>query len=632
MKKQVCACLMMFVLLTAQARDVKYPVSAIAPALLKNVNAVVREDETATRIFSRSSTTTHYHFVVTIMNANAKRYAYVYVGYDKNSKVKDLKAVAYDANGEVIKKAKTSDIIDRASFDGFSLFSDNRIKIIDLSQATYPYTIEYEYDIEYNYLYSIGGSSLAGKQTSVEHFTYQLTYPTSLKPRYKAYNIDKAPVVSSPGAGIESLTWTLENVTPLEVEPMSPDLAYVRRIEAAPSDFEYSGYVGNMSTWEAYGKWLWDVNKDRDKLPDAARQKVKELTKGLKTDEEKAKAIYEYMQGRTRYVSIQLGIGGLQTFEASTVDQTGYGDCKALSNYMVAMLKEAGIKAYYAAVEAGEDATEVDTSFPSHQSNHMIVAIPNERDTLWLECTSQTTPFGFIGKFTDDRYALLITDRGGKLVRTTKYTNDMNVRSTNAVVTLDASGNATAKVGSDYSGLEYDNVGALNSSTQQQKEWIQQSTDIPNFNVNQFTITNKKGKIPTATVQMELTLSKYASVSNKRLFVTPNLMNRSSFVPEKVEKRKSPFVLNANFTHVDTITFVIPENIYPEFLPPQSRFTSRFGTYESGFQLDQGKLVYYRRMTRVNGQFPAEAYQELIDFYKNVNKADNTKLVFLSKT
>jgi hypothetical protein len=32
------------------------------------------------------------------------------------------------------------------------------------------------------------------------------------------------------------------------------------------------------------------------------------------------------------------------------------------------------------------------------------------------------------------------------------------------------------------------------------------------------------------------------------------------------------------------------------------------------------------------GTYPPESYQELIDFYKNMNKADNVKMVFVSKT
>jgi hypothetical protein len=82
----------------------------------------------------------------------------------------------------------------------------------------------------------------------------------------------------------------------------------------------------------------------------------------------------------------------------------------------------------------------------------------------------------------------------------------------------------------------------------------------------------------------------------------------------------------------DTIVYTIPESIYPEFVPPAIKHTSRFGTYEATFALDQGKLVYVRRLSIKEGEFPPETYQEYIDFHRNVSKADNIKLVFLSKT
>jgi hypothetical protein len=60
--------------------------------------------------------------------------------------------------------------------------------------------------------------------------------------------------------------------------------------------------------------------------------------------------------------------------------------------------------------------------------------------------------------------------------------------------------------------------------------------------------------------------------------------------------------------------------------------SSRFGEYEAGFALDQDKLVYTRRLKLVDGEYPANTYGELTDFYRNINKADNIKMVFLNKT
>jgi hypothetical protein len=620
----------------ANAKDIKYPVGSIPEELKKGVNVVVREDETIIRILSKKSYTVHVHYAVTILNSNGQNYASTALFYDKNIKLRDLRAAVYNANGEVIRKLKSSEMADHSAFDGVSLFSDNRMKSFDLSQGTFPYTVEWEYDRDYNYLYSIEGSSVISREKmSVQHFTYQLNYPIDLKPRYKTQNIAIEPVVAMGSGNTESITWTLDNVRPIEMEPLAAPSDYVMSIDAAPTTFEYDGYAGNMATWEDYGRWNLLLNKGRDVLPEETKKKVRELTAGLKTNEEKAKVLYGFMQSKTRYVSIQLGIGGLQPFDAATVDKTGYGDCKALSNYMVALLKEAGIQAFYTTVMAGQDATPVDPTFPSHQANHVIVAVPNDKDTLWLECTNQRIPFGYIGRFTDNRYATMITENGGKLVRTAYYPGERNLQITTADVHLDVAGNAKAQVRTNYSGLQYENAGldnVLDLSAEEQKKWIQNNTDIPTFVVDDFTMTNEKARMPRATVAMNLILNKYASVSSKRIFLTPNLMNKSSFLPEKVESRKAPFTLRMGYTDVDTIRYHIPENLYPEFLPADTKFTSRFGTYEAGFKVDQGMVIYIRKMTRKDGLFPAESYQELIDFYKNINRADNTKLVFLNKT
>jgi hypothetical protein len=86
------------------------------------------------------------------------------------------------------------------------------------------------------------------------------------------------------------------------------------------------------------------------------------------------------------------------------------------------------------------------------------------------------------------------------------------------------------------------------------------------------------------------------------------------------------------YIDIDTIRFKIPEEIYPEFIPQKVTIKSRFGEYESSFNVNQGSLIYIRRIKINKGEFPAESYNELIEFYKNINKADNTKMVFMNKT
>jgi hypothetical protein len=94
--------------------------------------------------------------------------------------------------------------------------------------------------------------------------------------------------------------------------------------------FKLDNYKGDMSTWKGFGKFIYELSKGRDVLPDDIKQQVKSLTARASSDVEKIKILYDYLQKNTRYISIQLGLGGWQPFEATYVAKKGYGDCKAL--------------------------------------------------------------------------------------------------------------------------------------------------------------------------------------------------------------------------------------------------------------------------------------------------------------
>jgi hypothetical protein len=152
------------------------------------------------------------------------------------------------------------------------------------------------------------------------------------------------------------------------------------------------------------------------------------------------------------------------------------------------------------------------------------------------------------------------------------------------------------------------------------------------FDINSFSMKNIKKRVPSAVVNLDLSLRKLATVSGKRIFVTPNLMNRSTFIPEKVEKRKTAVITKTAYTDIDTIHYHLPDGIYPEFVPEPVVIKSKFGEYEARYTIDEKGLTYIRRIRKTPGSFPPEAYTEFIDFFRSINKADNTKLVFINKT
>ena len=221
----------------------------------------------------------------------------------------------------------------------------DRYKSYNFYCRVYPYTVEYEevddmdgilaFDSWYP-LYSSG--------ISTQHSKYVIIAPADYRVRYKPVNCNFEPVITSSGDK-KVYAWEVSNLRARMTEQSGPAWREIEpRVLIAPSDFEAQGYKGNMSTWIDYGKFINQLRMGRDVLPDDIKKKVHELTDHLTDNRQKVYALYNFLQNNTHYISIQLGIGGWQPFPADYVATKRYGDCKALSNYMVALLKEAGIK------------------------------------------------------------------------------------------------------------------------------------------------------------------------------------------------------------------------------------------------------------------------------------------------
>lgn len=613
----------------------KYPVSAIPVELAANVDAVYRENTSVFKIVSRDRASHFVRQVVTIFSSKGKFHASQFVHYDKFTKIRSLEAAVYDANGALIKKFRDKDIKDESYSD--DMLSDDRFKYLDLSQGVYPYTIEIEYEHDYKFLFYIPEFTVfENERVSCQKASFSLQYPPDLRPRVKTINVATNSQEQTTADGLLSKNWTFENVAAIKREPYGPPFGeLIPTILSAPTDFEYDNYSGRMDTWDGFGKWISSLLKDRNALPQETKEKVQRLTKDAKTREEKIKILYEYLQNRTRYVSIQLGIGGFQPFEASFVDNKGYGDCKALSNYMISLLDAISIRANYVLIRAGEDARSLREDFPSTQFNHVIVAVPNERDTIWLECTSQTSPFAYQGLSTGNRKALFITENGAKVVRTKRYEAEENTQVRKAVVSINPAGDGIANITTTYTGLQYEREGLWYIMTQPvetQKQLINGITHIPTVDLIKYDVSKGSQKNPSAILKLDLGLRRYATISGKRMFVVPNLMNRSNFIPEKIDQRKTNIIQDFPFVDIDSIQYNVPEDMHPEFLPEPVKITSQFGEYESSLKLDQGSVIYVRKLKINKGIFPASAYPEFSDFYKKINRADNGKIIFLGKT
>lgn len=618
--------------LSVFAGDNDYAVSKIDPLLLQGASAVKRYELVRFEIKNPGSAVYYYKKAITVLNENGDEHAVWQEGYDdKFTAIRSVDATLYDAWGKKIRSLKKAEISD-VSGAGSSLADDNRVKMHNFHYKVYPYTVEYEVEIRQDQLMFIPSwQPVEDENFTVEKSVFEIVCPGDYNVRYKAYHYDKEPVIN--GTKEKTYHWEVNNIAAVKDEYASPEWQKITpTVVAGATNFEISGFKGNMSDWKEFGKFVYSLKQNRDKLPADVKATVHQLTDKEPDVKKKIEALYNYMQQNTRYISIQLGIGGWQPFDAEYVAQKKYGDCKALTNFMFSLLKEAGIRSVYTLVKAGYNRRYIHEEFPAQQFNHVILSVPLQKDTTWLECTSQTLPAGYLSGFTCNRFALMVDEDGGRLVRTPSYdyNDNLQVRKIDAV--LDENGKLSANVITGYSGLQQDELFKMinGTSKKEQLEYLKKNIDLPNYDITSFDYKTIKSDIPAIDEKLNVVAENYAQVSGKRLFILPNLLTKNS-LKLKDEERHHDIDLIFDYRDIDTISIAIPDGFIPEAMPQPVAFSNKFGQYKITYKVDDNKIFMTRLFERKAGRFPASDYKELVKMYGDMYKADRGKIVLVKK-
>lgn len=624
---------------TATAQDKNIPkdlyiAAAIPDSLKQDVHKVIRYSLDDVKVSGPGRVTVKSHEIVTILDEKGVDAADFVIPYDKKfSSVNSVQMIAYNAQGQLIKKYSKSDMYDRSATDGFSVITDSRFMALRHSVASYPITIEKYSEMSlYSYL-DLFQWNIRPKETAVQNAIYKISILPELKFRYKNKNTSIVPKKEVQGS-YEVYTWEVKNLKGEEPEEDVPAWTVEPKVIFAANKFEFFGKPGDISTWQSYGNWQLELNADVCNLTPQRAAEIKQMTDGFKTDQEKARFLYNYLQKNMRYVSIQLGIGGLKPFAANFVDQKKYGDCKALTNYMYAMLKAAGIRSHYAMVRAGANEEPADADFPADPFNHVILCVPFKGDTTWLECTSNTQPYGKLGTFTENRNALLVTEEGGKLVNTPRSTGTDNRFNSLVNIKLDANGGATAKVKivstGEYRDLYVSSLPTINQD--KQKEYLIRSLNFkqPQF----FDIKQSADSAGVHEANFELDYDTFTEASaGVKKFYRPRVFDLWGATLPVLDKRRGDYYFEHPMQKECTTVISLPEGFEAESVPENVSLKFSYGTYQASYKYDAAKneVTSTVKFNMDKHVIPAAKYTEMQKYMDDIAKAQNKKLIVKKK-
>ncbi|WP_185154470.1 DUF3857 domain-containing protein [Fulvivirga sp. M361] len=554
----------------------------------------------------------------------------VTIYYSADQKFDLVEAYIIDSNGKTVRQLKKKEITTRSDISSGSFYEDDFIKEFTLQWNTYPYRIKYTYHVtekDFVYVTRWYPTFFTGVATLKSSLTVELpaTYKTSMDYTDDLeYNIQKKDKN-------QILRWEKKTSKTVKSEVFSPPLLeLLSHVHIVPVEFNY-GVPGNSESWASYGKWHYALNSGADLLSLSEKMKVNDLIAGVTDKKEIVRILYHYLQDNTTYINVAIDVGGLKPYPASYVCQNKYGDCKALTIYMKALLKHAGISSFYTVINSGSNIKRVNKNLPGQQFNHVILSVPIDGDTLWLENTSNSSPYDYLGTFTQGRYALLVDKDHSRLITTPKLELNDVLEKRTYTFALNEAGSGTVNIDKNLKGGAFESYcyykRELNEKEQKRK--IMQDLDVKKCEIEEWEIKHTDRDRKDLNVLLKARCFDQFRKVGKMNVIQPVPMKIPSF--EKPSARKNPVRISFPINRSDSIIYELSGlERYTTELPDNSYIATEYGKYEERYVQNETGVIVVRRFQLYAADYSRASYNDFFSFIKSINTIRKQSAIILT--
>jgi tetratricopeptide (TPR) repeat protein len=372
--------------------------------------------------------------------------------------------------------------------------------------------------------------------------------------------------------------------------------------------------LSSFRSWEELGAWYLALERERRTQTPEIRAKASELTRGLRTDQEKVQALYDYVATKVRYVAISFGQGAVQPRPAAETLSNGYGDCKDKHTLLAALLGAVGIQSHAALISNLRDA---DAEIPYLQFDHVVSAVRIGRDAgyMWMDTTPEVAPFGWLGPQLRGRRALVVSPDGpARLLETPAEPVVASETRLEVDAKLDASGRWSARQRETYRG-DFEVTARAGLRLLPRAQW--------KSHVERMLRQERQGR-QTLAERVEVEASEPAATREpfviRLSYELPGLVDFSQRLPalhlpnagaplpsseDLVVLEDGRRLLQGPFTTVNTTRVELPLGWTAEPSDPLSA-AEEFGAYSAQYSFADRTLVVERRLTVKQRSLPTD--------------------------
>jgi hypothetical protein len=465
----------------------------------------------------------------------------------------------------------------------------------------------------------------------------KLIVPSWMKLEIKEYNFKQYNVKKNISAdGDETVyTFSMNNIPAMKTEHSAPGPSYfsphilVLCKSAQPKDDKYVYFNTVKEQYEWYKNLVAQIGND-EKL---VKEKTDEIVKGLPTDEEKVKKIFQWVQDNVRYIAFENGIAGFKPEKAQEVLRKKYGDCKGMANLLTVMLRSINLDARRCWI--GTKHIAYDYSTPSLSvDNHMICAWMNKGKPVFLDATEKYIGFGEIAERIQGRQTLIENGNQYLLERVPVATYLQNTATESRKFTIDGN-NLKGHVVQIWKGENkewlLDGLNDIKQDKQENalKQFLAEGKQ--NFEISNLKVDNLSNYNADLKVEYDVLWKNVLTSFDKDTYLdADNRRNLENFKIDTI-KRKQPYWFSFKNNLIFETEIQIPAGKTISTLPEKLFIKQPGYSFNASYNNVAGKVLYKNEIILNQSEIKPGDFSQWNKDIEQLTNFYNQQIVFTQK-
>jgi transglutaminase-like putative cysteine protease len=522
------------------------------------------------------------------------------------NRLQKLDARTLVPNGEKFRPVKVTEFKDKFEIQSGVFFDDTRSvsfsfpAITPGARTVSDYTVRH---VDARFVMPF----FVGSYVPVKHAELTITAPKGVRIGYKTFHAENTAIkyTKEEKGSTVVYRWTADNLPSPPRESDGPESSYylphlVFFVEEATVGGQQRKLLAGVP--ELYTMYA-DFVKRIDRQPSPALQhRVDSLLVGAKTEEEKVRRVYYWVQDNVKYIAFEQGLRGFIPHDAGLVYARRYGDCKDMAHLTNEMLHLAGVKNAYLTWVGTRDLPYkyAELATPG-VDNHMIATYePTPGKYVFLDATSKHTPYGMPSAMIQGKEGLLgLDEKSSRVVGIPVMDKARSGTDDASVLTLDGTTlRGTGKLSMAGYTKVTQSYGLDGLDRTDEPKYIKALLERGNnkFFVDKYSITNLDARDQPLSISYDYRLQDYVQQVDDEVYVNLNL--ERPYATDRIDSTTRKLPRYNEYAHTDhtRTELVVPDGYEVSYLPPTAQAQGDALGFKVSYERQGNKIIQDREL------------------------------------